>query len=109
MVGAEGDVPDLSWKKVPRPRHGAIEDRLKTRALLLKLRSVRTLKYASGMTSTRLKDGDALRRRSSALMAGAAKKRRSAAASFRLSWTRASASTGHPSNAPHSADGRSFA
>jgi len=53
MVGAEGEVPDLSWKEVARPRQGAMEDRLKARALSLKLRSVRTLKYASGMTSTR--------------------------------------------------------
>jgi hypothetical protein len=52
---------------------------------LLALRFIRTLKYASGMTSTRLKDDGALRRRSSALMIGAAYGRRSAAASFRLS------------------------
>jgi len=51
--GAKSDVPDLSWKEVPRLRHGALAGRLETRALSLKPRFVRTLKYASGMTSTR--------------------------------------------------------
>ena len=52
--GANRDEPDLSWKVwVTEPRHGAEQVRRETRALCGELRSGRTLKNASGMTSTR--------------------------------------------------------
>jgi len=52
--GANKDGPDLSWKDwVTVPRQGAVQARRETRALCFELRSGRTLKYASGMTSTR--------------------------------------------------------
>jgi hypothetical protein len=52
--GANKDGPDLSWKVwVTVPRQGAVKVRRETRALYCELRSGRTLKYASGMTSTR--------------------------------------------------------
>ena len=52
--GANRDGPDLSWKDwVTVPRQGAVKARRETRALSRELRFCRTLKYASGMTSTR--------------------------------------------------------
>src|SRR6185503_14877890 len=52
--GANRDGPDLSWKDwVTVPRQGAVKVRRETRALSRELRFCRTLKYASGMTSTR--------------------------------------------------------
>jgi hypothetical protein len=54
--GANKDGPDLSWKDwVTVPRQGAVQARRETRALCFELRSGRTLKYASGMTSTRFR------------------------------------------------------
>jgi hypothetical protein len=57
---ASGDVsadrPDLLWKgRVTEPRQNVGQVRSAARALSSKLRSVRTLKYASGMTSTHWK------------------------------------------------------
>ena len=52
--GANRVGPDLSWRvRVTEPRQGAVQSGSRARALLAKLRSNRTLKYASGMTSTR--------------------------------------------------------
>jgi hypothetical protein len=99
--GANKDEPDRLRKgRVTGPRLDAMQP---GRRSLEQLRACRTLKFASGMTSTRLEGGGATRHRSLSPAVRAAM-RYPAQPLIRMSSTRASA---RPATAPRREKGRS--